>query len=176
MKARYVVDTNVLIAASATNPNSRAAREATPEDPELRQKVHNWLTEFDASTSRMVLDSESKIYDEYCNNLGFNDYGIQVIIHKYSQCACDTVEVLYDENGYGYLNEPLASVIHDWSDKKMVAAGLETIKCHGECAIANAGDTDWYDWEKVLLAVDLEVEQIIPEWSRKKWKEKKRRV
>jgi len=38
--------------------------------------------------------------------------------------------------------------------------------------IANSGDTDWYDWEDGLRNIGVEVEQIIPEWSRQKWLEK----
>lgn len=38
MKSRYVVDTNVLIAASAVDANSSIALEATPDDPGLRRQ------------------------------------------------------------------------------------------------------------------------------------------
>ena len=42
-----MVDTNVLIAASAAVPSSRAAAFATPDDPDLRLRVWNWLSDFD---------------------------------------------------------------------------------------------------------------------------------
>ncbi|HBA86882.1 MAG TPA: hypothetical protein DCZ75_02515 [Geobacter sp.] len=172
MKERYVIDTNVLIAASAIEANSPIAKDATPEDPELRKIVNDWLYEFDTSTSRLVLDGEGQIHDEYCNKLGFNDYGRQVVIHKWSTCNYDQVEVVYDDENCGYLEEPLSSVVHDRSDRKMVAAALEAIKCYGECAIANAADTDWYDWEEALRASGIFVEQIIDEWAKDKWLEK----
>ena len=173
MRPRYVVDTNVLIAASAVlNPISSSAKDATPKDPELRQEVHEWLTEYQCSDSRMVLDGEGGINQEYCDNLGFNDFGRQVVIHKQSTCVVDYVDVLYDDNGHGYLEEPLASVIHDLSDRKMVAAALEALALEGGCVIANSGDTDWYDWVEALLKQGIEVEQIIRDWSYAKWVEK----
>lgn len=60
MRARYVVDTNVLIAASAANPVHPKDIDATPRDPAMRLKVWLWLDEFNSSTSRMVLDSGGK--------------------------------------------------------------------------------------------------------------------
>ncbi len=174
MKARYVVDTNVLIAASAVFPLSGSAAIATPTDPELRQRVHDWLLEYKMSDTRMVLDSEGKIQDEYKKNMGFNDFGLQVVIHKYSTCAVDLVDVLYDDDGNGFLNEPLATVVHDLSDRKMIAAALETVVLPQGCAIANSGDTDWYDWVIPLLLVDIEVEQIIEDWTLAMWIRKKR--
>jgi hypothetical protein len=42
MRERYVVDTNVLIAASAVV----AERDATPKDPQLRMQVWEWLSAF----------------------------------------------------------------------------------------------------------------------------------
>ncbi|CAM5423376.1 hypothetical protein RLIN73S_06293 [Rhodanobacter lindaniclasticus] len=39
MRARYVVDTNVLIAASAADPINPKDIDATPNDPALRLKV-----------------------------------------------------------------------------------------------------------------------------------------
>ena len=82
MRRRYVVDTNVLIAASAADPLHPKEIDATPDDPAMRLKVWKWLNEFDTGPSRMVLDSRGRIYEEYLNKLGFNDYGIQVVKNK----------------------------------------------------------------------------------------------
>ena len=55
MRARYVVDTNVLIAASAADPVHPKDIDATPPDPLLRQQVWEWLDRFQQSDSRLVL-------------------------------------------------------------------------------------------------------------------------
>ena len=126
MKLRYVVDTNVLIAASAVNAASPVAKDATPSDPALRMRVWAWLDEFRASSSRLVLDGQGGIKQEYSNKLGFNDFGRQVVIHKWSTNAVDQVDVSYDEHGDGVLDEPLQTVVHDCADRNMVAAALAT--------------------------------------------------
>ena len=103
MKERYVVDTNVLIAASAGDPQDPKDIDATPEDPSLRLKIFCWLEEFRASPSRLVFDDAWKIYREYTNKLNDQDFGIQVVIHKLSTSAVDNVRVEYDDNGHGCL-------------------------------------------------------------------------
>ncbi|MFV8781900.1 hypothetical protein ACNKU7_05705 [Microbulbifer sp. SA54] len=175
MKDRYVIDTNVLIAASAANPSDPKDIDATPAEPEQRMRVWNWLSEFQDSPSRMVLDRAGGIYSEYNNKLGFNDYGIQVVMHKWSTVAVDNVDVEYDAEGHGLLNPPLRDVIHDEADKKMVAAALDSHAQYGEGCVAFAGDTDWHDWEADLLASLVLLEPIIEDWSRQKHTEKQNR-
>lgn len=175
MKARYVVDTNVLIAASAADPTHPRDIDATPADPKLRLQIWQWLDAFQLSSSRMVLDRAGGIFTEYRNKLGFNDFGIQVVIHKWSTAAVDNVDVDYDEHGHGVLQPPLLAVIHDEADKKMVAAALDAHRLHGESCIAFAGDTDRHDWETELLANDVLLEPIIESWSRQKHAEKQAR-
>lgn len=172
---RYVIDTNVLIAASAIDSCSPIAQEATPEDPDLRQRINEWLFAFEQSDSRLVLDGQNKIFDEYENKLGFNDYGIQVVMHKWSTAAVDNVELRYDADGHAYLDESLSVVVHDRSDRKMVAAVLEALNLYGECQLANAADTDWYDWATALSQAGVQIEQIIHDWAYAKWQEKKAR-
>lgn len=75
MRERYVVDTNVLIAASAADADSPIAKDATPKDPRLRMQVWEWLSAFQRSSKRLVLDGQGRIYKEYTNKLGFNDFG-----------------------------------------------------------------------------------------------------
>ncbi|OYT94491.1 MAG: hypothetical protein CFE49_17945, partial [Pseudomonas sp. PGPPP3] len=91
MKPRYVVDTNVLIAASAGHPVNPTDIDATPDDPLLRTKVWQWLDEFHSSPTRLVLDLGGEIFGEYCRKLGFNDFGRQVVIDKWSRVAVDDV-------------------------------------------------------------------------------------
>lgn len=175
MRARYVVDTNVLIAASAGDPVTPKNIDATPPDPALRYRVWQWLNDFQTSSSRLVLDLEGRICGEYQRKLGFNDFGIQVVLHKWSTAAVDNVEVQYDADGYGILQPPLAMVVHDNDDKKIVAAALDALSRHDEGCIAFAGDTDWHDWEPDLLAAGLLLEPIIEDWSRQKHADKQAR-
>lgn len=175
MKVRYVVDTNVLIAASAIDATSAIARDATPSDPNLREKIRQWLSEFEASDSRLVLDGEGGIEKEYGHKLGFNDYGRQVVMHKWDRCAVDQVSVEYDKDGDGILEEPLQTVVHDRADRKMVAAALDAQIMHGECTIAFAGDTDWHGWAPDLKKAGLNLEPIIPEWSQAKFADKSKK-
>jgi hypothetical protein len=175
MRDRYVVDTNVLIAASAADPTHPNDIDATPADPIQRMRVWQWLDAFQSSPSRMVLDLAGGIYDEYNKKLGFNDFGIQVVIHKWSTAAVDNVDVAYDEHHHGVLQLPLLAVIHDKADKKLVAAALDSHRQYGEGCIAFAGDTDWHDWEAALLTSSLLLEPIIEDWSRQKHAEKQAR-
>lgn len=175
MRERYVVDTNVLIAASVADPIHPKDIDATPDDPKQRMRVWQWLDAFQASPSRMVLDWAGVIYDEYNNKLGFNDFGIQVVMHKWSTASVDNVDVAYDEHGHGILQPPLQAVIRDDADKKMVAAALDSYKQYGEGCVAFAGDTDWHDWEADLLASNVLLEPIIEDWSRQKHAEKQTR-
>jgi hypothetical protein len=175
MKARYVVDTNVLIAASAADPQHPKDIDATPADPILRKQVWAWLDQFQQSESRLVLDLAGEIYKEYNNKLGFNDFGIQVVMHKWSTAAVDDVRVDYDADAVGILPVALSTVIHDAADKKMVAAALASHVMYGEGCVAFAGDTDWHDWETALVEHQVILEPIIEAWSRQKHAEKQHR-
>jgi len=169
MGPRYVVDTNVLIAASAADPTNPTDIDATPDDPTLRMQVWLWLDEFRASDSRLVLDFGSEIYDEYCKRLGFNDFGRQVVIQKWSTAAVDDVDLQPSVEGYGVLPVALVAVVHDIDDRKIVAAALAAMASHGECPIAFAGDTDWHGWEIALTAHGVRLTPIIEAWSRAKY-------
>lgn len=171
MKDRYVVDTNVLIAASAADPTNPKAIDATPDDPKQRMIVWKWLTEFSNGPSRLIWDQG--IDSEYRRNLGHADYGMQVVQQKWDTQSVDPVNIEYDEYGFGVLPSPLNEVIHDNEDKKMVAAALVSHEHFGEGCVAFAGDTDWHDWEETLKDNNVILEPIIEEWSRAKHAEKK---
>lgn len=175
MKERYVIDTNVLIAASASDPTNPRDIDATPIDPAERMKVWEWLENFLRSSSRLVVDGEGIIVKEYRKKLGFNDFGVQVVIHKMNSGSSDFVDVAYDGNGHGILPVSLDSAVHDREDRKMVAAAIESHKSFGEGCIAFAGDTDWHDWEAELSRHHVVLEPIIKDWSLKKHAEKKTR-
>ena len=175
MRPRYVVDTNVLIAASAADPDNPKDIDATPDEPGLREQVWQWLDRFQRGDSRMVLDGSGRIMDEYTRKLGFNDFGIQVVMHKWSTAAVDDVDVAYDDDGSAILPAALAVLVHDGADRKMVAAALASRQAFGEGCIVFAGDTDWHDWEDGLLEHELLLEPIIEAWSRAKHAQKQGR-
>jgi hypothetical protein len=172
MKPRYVVDTNVLIAASAADPTNPADIDATPDDPATRRRVWEWLDRFQASDSRLVLDHGQEIYGEYQHKLGFNDFGIQVVIHKWSTAAVEAVDLEPDNGTYRTLPEAVREAMHDLADHKMAAAAYVVENTIGPCPIAFAGDTDWHGWEPVLAAHGIALEPVIEDWSRAKYREK----
>lgn len=175
MYERFVVDTNVLIAASSVDPVHPRDIDATPEEPALRLQVWSWLKAFRESDTRLVLDLQGKILEEYRKKLGFNDFGIQVVMHKWSTCAVDDVCLDFDADGHGVLPVSLEPVVHDLADRKMVAACLEAMSRFASCHIAFAGDTDWHDWENALAEHGVNLLPIIEEWSRHRHAEKKDR-
>jgi len=175
MKDRYVVDTNVLIAASAADPVNPCDIDATPAEPAIRQMVWNWLSSFQKSESRLVLDLAGKIFGEYGNKLGFNDFGLQMTQYKFDRCEIDQVDVRYDQDGHGILEDAHNKVIHDLADRKIVAASLEAKSECGQSCVAFAGDTDWHEWEEYLIQIDFDIEPVIEEWSRAKYLEKQQR-
>lgn len=178
MKDRYVIDTNVLIAASAAmamrsgKPLLPHHQEVTPQDAGQLEKVLDWLLAFAQSDSRLVLDNAGLINVEYHHKLDFYDYGIQVVMLKLSRDQIDRVDVEYDADGNGIVPQPLDETVHDLADRKMVAAAIAALQLPGSSAIAFAGDTDWYDWEAALLQTGLTLEPIIETWSRAKYAEK----
>lgn len=176
MKDRYVIDTNVLIAASAGDPQDPKDIDATPQDQFLRLKIFCWLNGFKVAASRLVLDGSGKIHEEYRNKLNDQDFGIQVVIHKWSTCAVDDVSVEYDANGHACLPETLAPTIHDKEDRKMVAACMAALHAHGPCVVAFAGDSDWIGWENALRQHGVELEPIIEAWARRKHDEKQHKT
>ena len=172
MKPQYVVDTNVLIAASAGAPVNPTDIDATPQDPLVRRRVWQWLFAFQDSDSRLVLDFGQEIYGEYQNKLGFNDFGIQVVMHKWSTTAVETVDLEPEDGGYRTLPEEVGDAMHDLADHKMAAAAYVVENTIGTCPIAFAGDTDWHGWEDVLTKHGINLEPVIEDWSRAKYLEK----
>jgi len=63
---KHVIDTNVLLVASAAHMASPFAPDATPvEEAALRQAVLDWLIAFEVSDRLMVLDWQWVFVDEY---------------------------------------------------------------------------------------------------------------
>lgn len=179
--ARYLVDTNVLIAASAAMARRKGMallahhREVSPADPALQEQVLRWLEGFAASPAHLVLDLAGAINIEYHHKLDFHDYGIEVVMSKLYRDEVDRVQVDYDRDGAGLLPQPLDEVVHDLADRKMVAAALQALALPGSSAVVFAGDTDWHDWESELTRTGLTLLPLIPDWSRTRHAEKRQR-
>ncbi len=156
--ADHVVDTNVLIVASAADASWPPSKNHVPAAE--RRKVLDWLKAFHKDAERrLVLDYKRAIYKEYKNKLTDQDFGIVVTRAKLDSAAWVVVKY---EGEYAVVPEGLAAF--DNSDKKLVAAHLAH-KANGEdCSIVNACDTDWHEHEEALTAHGVEVEQLLAEW------------
>jgi hypothetical protein len=174
--SRCVIDTNVLIGASAVDLSSPSAHKAIPEDPVLRMKIREWLEIFCQSDARLVLDHQWRIRREYNDNLNadFPDFGLLVVRHKWDTGATDGVDVKYDAHGHAKLEPGLNKVVLDRSDRKFVAAALAANTEFGECALAFAGDSDWRPTMPKLEATGLEMVDVIPEWIPKRQRRTKK--
>ncbi|WP_422443917.1 MULTISPECIES: hypothetical protein [unclassified Endozoicomonas] len=175
--SRHVVDTNVLIVASGEHPDSPFSSDRHPvEDAGEAEKVLEWLMDFELSGGRMVSDYDYEIFGEYEKKLTEQDYGLMVRRTKFDRNEIDYVALEWEDDPanpdkVAVLPKQLKDVVHDLADRKMIAACLKANEDGMACTLVNACDTDWYDWQKQLEVAGVEVEQIIEEWSRKKWKE-----
>lgn len=165
--ADHVVDTNVLLLASAHDAASPFADTHVP--PEECLVVFNWLATFRADARRcMVLDidEEHGIIAEYKKRkLGAQDFGYHVLLDKQSSARFVIVE--YDHEGHAIVPEGLVDL--DPSDRKMAAAVLADRDDGGASTIVNACDSDWYEHQEALEAHGVFVEQIIHAWAREQF-------
>jgi len=173
MQAR-LVDTNVLIVASAADAGSPFRADATPvEEAALRQQVFDWLEAFEADPTRhAVLDVDWNVCGEYRHKLTEQDYGWLAMMHKMDRGEVVWVDVLLDKNGNAVLPPELAEAVTDLADRKMVAAALAALDAGHPCLLVNASDTDWIDCGHALQSVGLGVEHLLPEWLHATWRRK----
>lgn len=170
MRESRVVDTNVLIVASAADDGSPFRPEATPvQELALREKVLHWLEGFEQDASRhVVLDYDWKICGEYQNKLTEQDYGWLAMMRKKDQNEVVWVGLEIDPDGHAILPAKLAPAVTDLADRKMVAAVLAAIETGEVCKLTNACDTDWLDCKTALLVAGVQVEHLLEDWLIKK--------
>jgi len=162
--ADHVIDTNVLLVASAADPDSPFDDSGLP--PALQNTVFEWLVAFRANNTRQIVwDTDFKIYGEYRNKLSDQDYGMQLINQK--MATARFVPVTYDANGYGVVPEAFADF--EPSDRKLLAALLEDVN---GTTLVNATDTDWLEIEAQLAAAGARVEHLLEDWLRDKFSSK----
>lgn len=170
-----VVDTNVLIVASAADDGSPFRPDATPvEEAKLRDEVLTWLKAFELDRERnVVLDWDWHIGSEYQNKLNLEqDYGWLAIMSKKDRNEVVWVGVDVDANGHAMLPTGLVEAVSDLEDRKMVAAVLSAKAAGNECKLVNACDTDWLDCKQALIAADVHVHQLLEDWLTRKHKAK----
>ncbi len=162
--ADHVVDTNVLIAASAHDPVSPFPPTGTHVPPAEKLVVFEWLRAFRLDSNRYaVLDLQNRIFVEYRRKLTKDDYGIRAMLEKVQGGRARYVSIEYDTNGDAVLPNNLQKVVTDAADRKIVAA---VVADGCQCSIVNACDTDWYDIEEPLQTHGVVVEQLIDGWNR----------
>ena len=171
-----VVDTNVLIVASAAHDGSPFQPDATPvQEAELRERVLEWLQCFELDAGRsVVLDWDWHICSEYQNKLDLEqDYGWLAIMSKRDRNEVVWVGFDLDENGHATLPDGLRRAVTDLEDRKMVAAVLAAKADGNECRLVNACDTDWLDCSQALRDAGVHVHQLLNDWLQARHQRKK---
>ena len=166
-----VVDTNVLIVASAADDGSPFSPDATPvQEAALRQQVLDWLIAFEQDAQcHAVMDWDWLICGEYQNKLTDQDYGWLALMSKKDRNEVVWVGLSIDADGHAELPESLAPSITDLADRKMIAAVLAAQAQGQLCKLANACDTDWLDCAYALTQHGIATEHIIEPWLHAKW-------
>jgi hypothetical protein len=177
MAEARVVDTNVLIVASAADDGSPFRPDATPvEEADLRKKVLDWVTEFEKDPNRhAVIDWDWHICSEYQNKLTEQDFGWLALMAKKDRNEVVWVGLETDDDGHAIVPANLEDAITDLADRKMIAALLKAQEDGFICKLTNACDTDWLDCEKDLKKHRIGTEHLIEEWLRKKHKSMKKK-
>jgi len=154
----HVIDTNVLLVASAAEPYSPFDDSHVP--PAEQAAVLDWLAAFRADESRdLVIDDLFRIYQEYRNKLTDQDYGMQVVQEKLQSARFVGIEL--DSDGIALV--PPAFAAFDRSDRKLLAAALVD---PASISIVNAVDSDWLEIETELREAGVTVVQVLDTWLR----------
>jgi len=172
-----LIDTNVMMAASAVRELSTVAMHAMPREVELRERVFEWLAAFDQSDDLIVLDDVGLIQDEYDRNLPYNwreqEYGQQVLQSKFDRAQVEFVPIdTLQANGehIAVLQPQHEALVTDRADRKWVACALAADVLHGAVPrIVYGAESDWYAAEAQLKAIGLCFVRLLPdEWYQAK--------
>lgn len=167
----YLIDTNVMLAASAVSELSGVASRAMPQELELRETIFEWLAEFDQSGRRIVLDEEGLVRAEYERNMPFNmreqEYGMQVLQSKIDKMLVEYVPInSLEANGeHIAVLEPVHEIIvMDREDRKWVACALAAQILFDQVPpIVYGAETDWFIAEEKLMAIGLCFQRLLPD-------------
>ncbi len=167
----YLVDTNVMLAASAVSELSNLAVRAMPQEIKLREMIYEWLADFDQSDRRIVLDEEGLVRDEYERNMPFNlreqEYGMQVLQYKLDRNLADYVPIdSLEANGehIAVLDPAYEELVTDREDRKWVACALAAqILFNQVPPIVYGAETDWFIAEAQLRRIGLCFQRLLPD-------------
>jgi hypothetical protein len=169
----FLIDTNVMMAASAVHKLSNVALRAMPREVELREQVYEWLVAFDMSDNHIVLDEVGLIRDEYERNLPYNweeqEYGLRVLQSKIDRTQVEYVPIdVLQANGehIAVLAPEHEKLVTDREDRKWVACALAADMLHGTVPpIVYGPERDWYIAEAQLRGIGLSFVRLLPdEW------------
>ncbi len=167
----YLVDTNVMLAASAVQELSDLAVRAMPQEIELREMVYDWLADFDNSDDHIVLDEEGLVRAEYDRQMPYNmhcqEYGLLVLQSKIDRNQADFVPIQTVEgNGehIAVLEAAHESIVTDREDRKWVACAIAAQILHEQVPpIVYGAETDWFIAEQDLIAIGLCFRRLLPD-------------
>lgn len=167
----YLVDTNVMVAASAIHELSNLVVRAMPQEIELRELVFDWLAEFDQSDRQIVLDENGLVRDEYEDNMPFNmreqEYGMQVLQSKLDRNLAVYVPIdSLEANGehIAVLAPAHEALVTDRHDRKWVACALAAqILFEQVPPIVYGAETDWFIAEDQLKGLGLSFQRLLPD-------------
>lgn len=167
----YLVDTNVMLAASAVHELSNLVLRAMPREIELREMVYEWLAEFDLSDQRIVLDEAGLVRDEYERNMPYNmheqEYGLRVLqskIDRYLDVLVPIDTLKANGEHIAVLEPAHEQLVKDRADRKWVACALATkILFEQVPPIVYGAETDWYLAEEDLKEIGLGFQRLLPD-------------
>lgn len=167
----YLIDTNVMLAASAVSELSNLAVRAMPQEIELREIIYEWLADFDQSDRRIVLDEEGLVRNEYERNMPFmmygQEYGMQVLQYKLDRNLADFVPIdSLEANGehIAVLDPAHEVMVTDREDRKWVACALAAqILFEQVPPIVYGAETDWFVAEEQLSGIGLSFHRLLPD-------------
>lgn len=167
----YLVDTNVMLAASAVSELSNQAVRAMPQEIELREMIYEWLADFDQSDRRIVMDEEGLVRTEYERNMPFNsheqEYGMHVLQNKLDRGLVEYVPIeSLAANGehIAVLGPAHEALVTDREDRKWVACALATQILFDQVPpIVYGAETDWFIAEAQLRGIGLCFQRLLPD-------------
>ena len=158
-----VVDTNVWVTAGKL-----AADVETIEEADCVEACIDWTQAFLGGERRLLVDTDSKVIDEYMNHISRGRYPDSNLNELYTSIweRFELIEIQFDESGYALL--PPTVSFHDPADRKFVALALA---CDPYAPIYNAADTDWAKERPNLESHGLTVNELCPEYIKNRIKQ-----